>query len=293
VVRELRRQDAEAVARLAVAVNPHRIETAALVWQRASHAPRKSRRREWVAESGSEIVGHAYAGLLSSNPDRGRFWIAVHHEQRRRGLGSALYAAVEAHLLAVGSRRSSTWVDGDPAGERFVRERGYELERVDRVLELEVRAVDRPQLPTPEPGDLRLTPLTEALDQVEALFARCRSGELDLPADLREWKWDELEHPNLSGDGSFVMLDGAHPVALGLLTVDLQRGLAYNILTATLPGYRRRGLALLVKLASIEWAAANGIERIVTESDSENSGMLTLNERLGYRPLYDQGIWLR
>jgi hypothetical protein len=64
-----------------------------------------------------------------------------------------------------------------------------------------------------------------------------------------EWKWDDLEHPNLSHEGSFVVLDGDQPIALGFLTVDLQRRVAYNQLTATLPGYRRRGLALLGQAA--------------------------------------------
>jgi hypothetical protein len=49
---------------------------------------------------------------------------------------------------------------------------------------------------------------------------------------------------------------------------------------------------LLVKLASARWAAGAGIEHLLTENDSENAAMLALNERLGYRPLYDQGIWV-
>jgi GNAT superfamily N-acetyltransferase len=119
-----------------------------------------------------------------------------------------------------------------------------------------------------------------------------RAGEVDLPDDLVEWKWDELGHPNLSLEGSFAVLDGEQPVSLGFLTVDPERRIAYNLLTATLPGYRRRGLALLVKLATARWAAANGIERLLTENDRENIPMLELNDSLGYRPLYDQGIWV-
>ena len=84
---------------------------------------------------------------------------------------------------------------------------------------------------------------------------------------------------------------GEEPAALGFLTVDLERRVAYNILTATFPAYRRRGLALLVKLASIRWAAENGIERVLTENDAENASVLALNKRLGYRRLYDQGTW--
>ena len=63
-------------------------------------------------------------------------------------------------------------------------------------------------------------------------------------------------------------------------------------MTATLPEHRRRGLALAVKLEAARWAAANGFERIVTENDATNAGMLAINEQLGYRYLYDQVGWV-
>jgi GNAT superfamily N-acetyltransferase len=81
-------------------------------------------------------------------------------------------------------------------------------------------------------------------------------------------------------------------VSLAFLSVDPQRRIAYNQMTATLPEYRRRGLALLVKLAAARWAAEAGIERLLTENDVDNVGMLTINDRLGYRPLYEQRFWV-
>lgn len=284
MLRELEKKDADAAARLGLTVNPHRIETGELVWQRAS----KPRQRDWVAESDGKLVGHAFAGVTAAG--KGRFWIGVHPDRRGRGIGTELYRAVEAHLRSAGASRLRTWVDGDPAGESFVRERGFELTGADRVSDVDPRAVDLSRQPAL--GSLRLASLAETLERVEALFDRCRAGEVDLPPDLIEWKWDELEHPNLSHEGSFVVLDSEQPVSLGFLTVDPERRLAYNVLTATLPGYRRRGLALVVKLATTRWAAENGIERLLTENDRENVPMLELNDSLGYRPLYDQGIWV-
>jgi GNAT superfamily N-acetyltransferase len=272
------------MATLILVVNPHRIETGEMVWARASKPPQ----RDWIAELDGKVVGHAYAGLSPSG--KGRFWIGVHPEQRGRGIGSELYRAVEEHLAP--AARLRTWVDGDLAGERFVRQRGFEQTGADRVSDVDPRTVHLARLPELEASEFRLVSLAEALDEVDALFARLRAGEVDLPADLVEWKWDDLDHPNLSHEGSFVVLDGDEPVAFGFLTVDLRRGVAYNQLTATLPGYRRRGLALLVKLATTRWAAANGIERILTENDRENGSMLALNDSLGYRPIYDQGIWV-
>ncbi len=265
-----------------------------MVWARANKPPPAALRRDWVAESGGEIVGYAHAALDSSAPGRGkaRLWIGVRREQRGQGIGAELFRIVEEHLRSGNATRLRTWVDGDPAGERFVRQRGFELTGADRVSDVDPRAVDLSRLRELEAGNLRLVSLAEALDDVEALFERYSAGEAELPNDLAEWKWDDLAHPNLSQEGSFVVLDGDQPAAFCFLTVDPERGVAHNQLTATLPGYRRRGLALLVKLATTRWAAANGIERILTENDRENSGMLALNESLGYRPIYDQGIWV-
>jgi GNAT superfamily N-acetyltransferase len=294
VIRELRQEDADAAARLGLAVNPHRIETGELIWYRATKPPPRALHRDWVAELDGRLVGHAFAGLERSgaNPGKSRFWIGVDPDHRSRGIGTALYRTVEEHLRSAGAQRLRTWVDGDPAGQRFVRERGFELTGADRVAEVDPRTVDLSRLPKLEANGLRLASLAETLDRVEALFERCRAGRIDLPDDLVEWKWDELEHPSLSREGSFVVLEGEQPVSLGFLTVDPERRVAYNLLTATLPGYRRRGLGLLVKLATTRWAAANGIERLLTENDRENVAVLALNDSLGYRPLYDQGIWV-
>ena len=139
MIRELREEDAEATARLILVVNPHRIETGELVWARAT----KPHQRDWIAESAGTVVGHAYAGLSAST--KGRFWIGVHPEQRGRGIGSELYRAVEEHLTS--AARLRTWVDGDSAGERFVRQRGFEQTGADRVSDVDPRAVDRAGLP--------------------------------------------------------------------------------------------------------------------------------------------------
>jgi RimJ/RimL family protein N-acetyltransferase len=78
------------------------------------------------------------------------------------------------------------------------------------------------------------------------------------------------------------------PVSLATLVVDHSAGRAENDWTATLPDLRGRGLARLAKLATIRWARNAGIREIVTANDAGNVAMLALNERLGYRRLYEQ-----
>jgi len=71
-------------------------------------------------------------------------------------------------------------------------------------------------------------------------------------------------------------------VAATLISADLERGRAVNNFTGTLRSHRGRGLATLAKLASIRWAAGNGIVSISTTNDERNAGMLAVNRKLGY-----------
>lgn len=112
----------------------------------------------------------------------------------------------------------------------------------------------------------------------------------DIPADdplddirYDEWKETIFEHPGLDDDASYVALHGERPVAFAFLVVDREGRRAENEMTGTIAEHRRRGLARLVKMASIEWAARAGAT-IFTSNDSANRDMLALNEHLGYRP---------
>jgi mycothiol synthase len=297
VIRELRREDAPAVAALHLAVNPHQLETPERVWFWATRGIEREQWQQWIAEEGDEIVGSAWAGLewAVPTPGKGRFWVAVAHEHRRRGIGGTLYGVVEEYLRGRGAWRARANVDDDPAGERFLRERGFERAGADIVSELVLADADLEERSAP---GFSVVPLAQVRDRIEDLYAICAAGEVDMPGGepetamtLADWKLDDFGLPDLSDDGSFVALEGERPASLAFLAVDPSRNLAYNQMTATLPELRRRGLALAVKLAAAGWAKANGFERILTENDADNVGMLAINERLGYRRVYEQTKW--
>jgi GNAT superfamily N-acetyltransferase len=298
LIRELRKRDTAAVARLRIAVNPHQVETARTVWHRASTSIERERRRDWVAEVDGEIVGYAQAGLEWSvpTPGKGYFWVGVDPGRRERGIGGKLFETARNHLVAEGAARLRTWVDADPSGEKFVRSRGFVPGHVDRVAEVDPRDVS--QLAHLDQRGFRLASVAAVRERIHDLYEICAAGGRDMPSeepetelDFESWRRDEFDLPGLSHEGSFVALAGERPVSLAFLTVDPERRLACNQMTATLPEYRRRGLALTVKLAAARWAAGAGIERLLTENDIENTGMLAINERLGYRPLYEQRSW--
>jgi GNAT superfamily N-acetyltransferase len=230
-------------------------------------------------------------------PGKGRVWINVAQAHRDRGLGSELFEAAVAYLRAEDAWRLESYVPGDQAGSEFLRKRGFALSGRNRASGLDLRTASAP---VPALPGFRLATLEETRDRAHELHAICQEGEIDMPSDEPEtevdfesWRRDEFEYPDISDEGSFVVLEGERPVSLAFVTVDLERGLGYNSMTATVRTHRRRGLALLAKAAAVRWAQEAGLERLITENDEHNAGMLAINERLGYTPLYVEEYFLR
>ena len=230
----------------------------------------------------------------------GRFWIGVRPDRRKRGIGAALYDLAERQAGASGMRRLTVEVDDDPAGRRFVEARGFERISAEIVSSLDpgradLRELDGLLAATSAAGfELRkLRAMASRQDDLAAFYEVAGAwppggGEANRITAEDLWRYI-FERPDLSWDGSFVIMDErARLVSLASLVVDGAAGRAENDWTATLPELRGRRLALLAKLATIRWAGDAGIREIVTANDDDNVPMLTLNERLGYQRLYPQ-----
>ena len=299
MIRELVRDDVGRVVRLALELNPHQVLTEQGLAHELELPIRRERRRDWVGVEDGEIVGHAEAAFewAVPTPGKGRFWIDVAREQRGRGIGSELFEAAVEYLRREGAWRLESYVPGDPAGSEFLATRGFALSGRNRASGLELRTATTREMTLP---GFRLATLGETRDRAHELHAICVEGEIDMPSDEPEtevdfesWCRDEFEYPDISDEGSFVVLEGDRPVSLAFVTVDLERAIGYNSMTATLRTHRRRGLALLAKVAAARWAQQAGLERLVTENDAGNVGMLAINDRLGYTQLYIEEYLVR
>lgn len=180
-------------------------------------------------------------------------------------------------------------------GQRFAEARGYVRTRAERCSTLDPRTADTSSLESLESEKraegFRLVGLGEVRERPHDLYVLVATCEADVPSDdpatsipYEDWLREGYAYPDLDDDASFVVLAVGGMVALSLLYADRASGVAQNEMTGTLPGFRRRGLARLAKLASIRAAADLGIREIWTANDLENAGMLALNEELGYEP---------
>jgi GNAT superfamily N-acetyltransferase len=258
-----------------------------------------------VALVDDAVVGWGRARLRWATSVEGvaEIWVFVHPERRRAGWGTRLYDEAAAHLDAVGGRVLESWSFTED-GHRFLLARGFRAERTEHVLRLELATADTsalaPLRARKEAEGYRLVPLAEVVDRAKDLHALDAAAIADVPQihtedDVRyaDWVEEVLGAPQLSREGSFVVLAGEEPVAYAFIEVDPPARLGANEMTGTSVHHRRRGLARLAKLATIAWAREEGLEAILTGSDSTNVGMLRLNESLGYRPVATERAYLK
>jgi GNAT superfamily N-acetyltransferase len=306
VIRDFDSRDAEAVSAALHEEDPPIPVTQAGVLHWLTAQPARAHPRMWVDEEDGRIVGWAEASIRwsTSVPDVGDLWAYVVPSQRSRGRGAALYAETESYLQSLGARVLESWTYTD-SGRRLLESRGFRATGHERISALDLAKADTSALPQLEERlaaeGFRRVPLGEVIDRVEELHRLYAEASVDIPeyfkeddVRLEEWRVETLGHPQLSQEGSFIVLapDGV-PAALAFLELDEPASIAANEMTGSLVAYRRRGLARLVKLASIRWAKEQGYERILTGNAETNEGMIGLNVSLGYEPIDRETHYVR
>ncbi|HEY8597533.1 MAG TPA: GNAT family N-acetyltransferase [Thermomicrobiales bacterium] len=93
-----------------------------------------------------------------------------------------------------------------------------------------------------------------------------------------------LTDPDLLPDAYFVALDAATGTYAGMSQLWHSQGSddLYTGLTGVRRAFRRRGIALALKLRGIAYAKAQGRPTIKTWNESNNRAMLAINEALGF-----------
>jgi GNAT superfamily N-acetyltransferase len=287
-------RDAEGVVALLRASSPTAVISAASWRHRVATIPERAGVKGWVVEDDGAIVGNAYAlrNFFTEGSATGWVSIEVRASHRGRGLGTQLYDLADEHARELGSTSQLVTFYENDAGVSFARAHGFHEVRVEVDSAVDPRTVSEPP---PVVVDLRrvrdVDPALVYRVDVEATRDVPATEPMDhIPYD--EWEQHVLQHPLFTPEGSFVAIVDGIAAAVSLLIVD-DVGRATSMFTGTLRDYRGRGLARAVKLASIEWAAANGVTQLVTTNDERNAPMLAINRRLGYEPIGRRVEWLK
>jgi len=243
-----------------------------------------------LAEVDAALVG---CGIASPSSFAGSTFIGprVLPEARGRGVGALLLDALSDHAVALERPTLVAHVDGaDDRSLRFARRFGFA--EFDRQVQ-QTRRLLSGEDPSPPSNGLLLGELgvelvsiaqrPDLLEQAWRQVAVEAYADIPLPepieVPLDEWLREEAT----LAEGSFVALRGDEVVGYaGLLRLDARLTAAEHGLTAVRRDLRRRGVATALKRAQIAWAAASGLQELVTWTQRVNGDMQRLNERLGY-----------
>lgn len=255
----------------------------------------------YVAEVDGRLIGVGeYDQSVSSyHPQRFLVTFYVHPDFHGQGIGKALYNKVLESLqphtpisARVQVRESST------RALRFFAERGFVETKRDWVSVLDVASCDL----TPYEGlessltseGITFTTLgelqakdPEALRKFHTLFSQVRldvpRSEPATPISYEFFVDNVINAPDFDGRLFLVALEGEQYIGFsGMYPFGDTTGLD-QWLTGVKREYRKRNIALALKVRAIEFAKDNGYTSIRTDNDSTNVGMLAINDKLGFK----------
>ena len=246
---------------------------------------------DYVALREGATVGSCAIAQTPVRPGVARLLLTVTPSERRRGVGSSLFAA------ACGWCRDRGLAEADaPAPEDdhdsigWGERRGFrEVERNGRML-LDLRE-HRPAEIDP-PAGIEITTWAERPGIERGLYEVACEAYPDVPGaedELMETFEDWLAH-DMRGSGdrpeaTFAALAGDEVVGYAKFSLTAaQPTTAHHDLTAVKRAWRGRGVGRALKQAQIAWAKDRGFERLATQNELRNEPIRRLNERLGYRP---------
>ncbi|GAB2663862.1 GNAT family N-acetyltransferase [Kribbella swartbergensis] len=283
VIRPATGDDAEAVAALRRAVYSYKVMSPAATRHLITVSAPGERVLALVAESAGEVVawGSAALNIWTSEPGQSNVSIYVHPDHRKQGIGSELADRLHQHLGEVGAVRTRAFVH--PDGLEFARNRGYDGTRQMHFSGLDPRVL--PAQP-PTPDGIELVPMDQLTPRqayvADSVASLDEPGDSPLDAiDYDLWVEEVWNGPALDKSLSIAALAGDEVVCFTAVETDGDR--AWSGMTGTIPSYRGRGLAKLVKSVALRRCADAGITGAYTSNDDENGPMLAINNWLGYR----------
>ncbi len=226
------------------------------------------------------------------------FQLSVAGDAHWANLGAALYERALAFAQERGLKRletSARLYRPDEPIAAFVEARGFaEINREVPVL-LDLTTFDRTRFGTRLPGGIRLLSWAEAGDtdrNRRRLFVLSEVLNRDIPTS------DVLpEHPSFEefckdfdrpewDSEALVLAETEAGEWVGLSQIGFQEHtqIGWTFMTGVLPSYRGRGIALALKLQTIDAAIARSCPLILTENHENNAPMRAINRKLGFVP---------
>jgi GNAT superfamily N-acetyltransferase len=236
-------------------------------------------------------VGSAVGVVFPQRTDRVFTLVTVLPELRRRGVGSALYAAVSAWTIGRGlGELEAPVMDNDPESLAFAQARGFVEERRELGVVLDLSEIDPPPVEPPDGVEIvswaRRPELARGLYEVacEAL-PDIPGSEDDAVEPFEDWLAHDMQGAGDRPDATFVAVAGDEVVGYAKFSLTAaQPTTAHHDLSGVKRAWRGRGIARALKAAQINWALTNGYRELRTRNEQRNEPIRRLNAQFVYRP---------
>jgi GNAT superfamily N-acetyltransferase len=260
--------------------------------------------KRFVAEEKGtgQVVGSAqYRHAVGYfNPKRFFVWFEVLPEYQGRGIGSALYERV---LEDVGSleakaihTETAEWL---PSSVAFLEHRGFAETSREWESRIDPREVDlgqfRSYLDRVEQEGVVITTLAEEKERdpnwLQKVYDLHITIKRDVPSPyeytpppLEMFVKGTLEAPESVPDGYFIAKYGDQYIGESLLGVSLAGpSPLHQRMTGVRPEWRGKGIAVAMKIHTIEYAKQHGFDMLKTWNSTLNGPMLAVNMKLGFK----------
>lgn len=269
-------------------------------FQEATRDP-KVRWGRLVAELEGRLVGWGDYGQSAENyhPRKFHLGVSVDPDHRRRGIGSALFEGVIATLNQFRPVQLMTESREDrPDSRRFIERRGFRESMREWESRLDPLAADTRELPALRERLARegieilsLARLKERdPDWARKLHSLKTALDRDIPSvvpatevSFEHWYAKQLNHPNQIPEARFFAVHEGRLVGESSLFRPMAGDYLDTGVTGVRREFRRRGIALALKLCAIEYARNAGVREIRTWNATTNEAMLSINLRLGFQ----------
>lgn len=255
----------------------------------------------YLAVQESQAVGYAYYFEIDWAAPPGRYWcvMRVLPSHQRHGIGGRLYKRLLGDLARRNAARMLIELDDTQAALLpALEQRGFRELLHSWAFTLDPRGCDLAEFAGAYDrlGGLELTTLAAEIQRgadwlpgLYELYVRV-GGEVPIPiyphrAPRPEWLAEQaIGLPESLPEAFVIVRDGPCYVGMSYLHMDPgDPGRLFQRITAVRPEYRGHGIAVALKLKTIEYAQRHGCHEISTAVESNNPNMLAINHKLGFQ----------
>ena len=244
---------------------------------------------DYLVREDGVILGSGVGAIFAYRARRVVTLITVLAGKRRRGAGTALYAAISMWASERRARELEVSVSGDDRESlSYAQRRGFIEVRRQVGLVLSLAGVS--PLRVQPPAGIEIVTWAQRPELARGMYEVDREIHPDIPGfedvalePFEDWMAHNMQRPTDSPEATFIALGGEEVVGFAKLSLTAPRA-AGHAMTAVKRAWRGRGIASALKATEINWALANGYTELHTSNEERNAPINRLNARLGYRP---------